>query len=193
MTSYSGLPNFAQLTETNYPDWNVTAKAFLQSQKLLRLVNGGQTKPSQASPASTENTKAIEYWDDRSERACGILMMSLSPGQKTHITNRWVTDLQQSDDPVAIWTALKGVHENQIPGNRFNAYDDLFSIRKEPDAPSHHPHHAHRTSHAPYQSPSPHCLTSALPSMTWYYDLQCIVLILALPDVCATFTSTKYI
>ena len=34
------------------------------------------------------------------------------------------------DDPVAMWEALKKVHQQQKPGTRFNAYDDLFSIRK---------------------------------------------------------------
>ena len=34
------------------------------------------------------------------------------------------------DDPVKMWGALKEVHMQKRPGTRFNAYDDLFSIRK---------------------------------------------------------------
>ena len=34
------------------------------------------------------------------------------------------------DDPVAIWSKLESVHLHKKPGARFNAYDDLFSIRK---------------------------------------------------------------
>ena len=29
-----------------------------------------------------------------------------------------------------MWEALKKIHQQQKPGTRFNAYDDLFSIRK---------------------------------------------------------------
>ncbi|KAF8809422.1 hypothetical protein BYT27DRAFT_7008601, partial [Phlegmacium glaucopus] len=37
------------------------------------------------------------------------------------------------DNPVAMWTALQAVHMQKHPGHRFNAYDDLFSIRKQED------------------------------------------------------------
>jgi len=36
-----------------------------------------------------------------------------------------------TDKPVEMWNALEKVHNQKCPGNRFNAYDDLFSIRKE--------------------------------------------------------------
>jgi len=34
------------------------------------------------------------------------------------------------DDPLKMWDALKEVHMQKRPGTRFNAYDDLFLIRK---------------------------------------------------------------
>ena len=37
----------------------------------------------------------------------------------------------KEEDPVAMWEALKSVHLQQKPGARYNAYDDLFSIRKQ--------------------------------------------------------------
>lgn len=125
-TTFSGLPHYAQLTETNYADWSVNTKALLQLQKLWRLVNGTQTKPSPPSTPTDASIKAEEDWEDRSECTCGILMMSLSPGQKTHTTT-------VADNPVEIWKALKKVHESQEPANRYNAYDDLFSVRKRSD------------------------------------------------------------
>ncbi|KZP34560.1 hypothetical protein FIBSPDRAFT_718939 [Athelia psychrophila] len=63
-------------------------------------------------------------WEDRSERACGIITMSLSPGQKTHSS-------AAKDDQIEIWKALKTVHAAQEPGNHYNTYDDLFSIKKQ--------------------------------------------------------------
>src|ERR1700710_2359842 len=35
--------------------------------------------------------------------------------------------------PVKIWTTLASIHLQQRPGARFNAWDDFFSIRKQPD------------------------------------------------------------
>ena len=37
------------------------------------------------------------------------------------------------DDPVKMWEALEAVHMQKRPGTCFNAYDDLFSIRKRDD------------------------------------------------------------
>jgi hypothetical protein len=37
------------------------------------------------------------------------------------------------DDPVKIWTTLASIHLQQCPGARFNAWDNFFSIRKQPD------------------------------------------------------------
>ncbi|KZP03335.1 hypothetical protein FIBSPDRAFT_969090 [Athelia psychrophila] len=137
MASLSGLPTYPKLNESNYADWSVDTKALLQSQKLWRLVSGTQTKPtvssSDATAKKTEQT-ALDDCEDRSERAYGIITLSLSPGQKTHISTT------TADDPVAMWTALNvklgntiHVHEAQQPGNRYNAYDDLFSIKKQDD------------------------------------------------------------
>src|SRR2546422_4624991 len=37
------------------------------------------------------------------------------------------------DDPVVMRKALKDIHLQKRPGTRFNAYDELFSIRKAED------------------------------------------------------------
>src|SRR6516164_2163798 len=38
------------------------------------------------------------------------------------------------DDPIAMWDKLSQIHLQQKPGARFNAYDDLFSIRKQEES-----------------------------------------------------------
>jgi hypothetical protein len=35
------------------------------------------------------------------------------------------------NDPIKMWNALETVHMQKKPGTRFNAYDNLFSIRKQ--------------------------------------------------------------
>lgn len=182
MSSFSGIPNFPQLTETNYADWSINTKAFLQSQKLWRIVNGTQTKPTSSSSPKPEELKAEEDWEDRSERACDVIMMSLSPGQKTHIT-------AAKDDPVAIWTALKGVHEAQKPTNRYNAYDDLFSIRKQPDETlSALIMRSERAMHL-----IKHLRPTGFDIDKLDNELQCMALIRALPEEFAMFASTLMI
>ena len=47
----------------------------------------------------------------------------VEPSQTIHLKGK-------EDDPVVMWEQLKSVHLQQRPGARFNAYDDLFSIRK---------------------------------------------------------------
>jgi len=37
------------------------------------------------------------------------------------------------DNPVQIWTTLASIHLQQRPGARFNAWDDFFSIQKQPE------------------------------------------------------------
>ena len=37
------------------------------------------------------------------------------------------------DDPCAMWTTLETTYRQKKAGSRFNAYDDLFSIRKNED------------------------------------------------------------
>ncbi|KAJ8579507.1 hypothetical protein M405DRAFT_715313, partial [Rhizopogon salebrosus TDB-379] len=37
------------------------------------------------------------------------------------------------NDPVKIWTTLASIHLQQCPGACFNAWDDCFSIWKQPD------------------------------------------------------------
>jgi hypothetical protein len=50
----------------------------------------------------------------------------VEPDQRIHLTNI-------HDDPIKMWEALESVHLQKRPGVRFNAYDDLFSIRKQED------------------------------------------------------------
>jgi hypothetical protein len=58
---------------------------------------------------------------DRQEKAAGNILAHLSHSQRTHVVDR-------QDDPAWMWAMLKSVHLQQVPGMRFSAYNDLFSI-----------------------------------------------------------------
>jgi transposase InsO family protein len=63
---------------------------------------------------------------DRQEKAAGDILTHLSRLQRTH-----VVDCQ--DDPAWMWAMLKSVHLQQVPGMRFSAYNNLFSIVRGPE------------------------------------------------------------
>ncbi|KZP33925.1 hypothetical protein FIBSPDRAFT_943025 [Athelia psychrophila] len=173
------LPNLIKL-ETHMSFVNPLMKGPKENNKTL--LYGGKAKPTVSSSSSTKEAEqeALDDWKDHSERACGILMMPLSPGQKTHISNN-------SDDPAATWKTLKGIHEAQHPGNHYNTYDDLFSIRKQPDETL--AALIMRTEQAVHLFK-----IFVLPSTFTLNDLDAelpyMALIHALPDEFTTFTST---
>jgi hypothetical protein len=101
-------------------------QAWFQACGLWRIVNGTKTKPVQPSTPTEADTTALEAWEMKSERAAGYLMLMVGSDQRVHFGD-------ERDNPVTMWTALKAVHLQKWPGNRFNTYDELFSIRKAED------------------------------------------------------------
>src|SRR5258705_13847072 len=77
---------------------------------------------------AAERRKVAELldWKMRSLKAAGGLFLAVQHEQRIHLTSI-------KSDPIAIWTKLEPIHVPKCPGARFNAYDNLFSIRKHPD------------------------------------------------------------
>src|SRR3984885_6199913 len=96
-------------------------QAWLRANQLWQIVSGNKKRPS-ASPDNAKEIEKQEDWDAKADQAIGWIFLMVEPSQTVH--------LQGIADPVAMWEALKSVHLQQKPGARFNAYDDLFSIRK---------------------------------------------------------------
>ena len=95
-------------------------KAFLHTKSLWAIVSGAEKCPDD----SKADLQA--KWDVRADKAAGQLYFSLSAEQRMHI------DAVQ-DDPAQIWSTLESIHLQWHPGAGFNAWDDLFSIRKKQD------------------------------------------------------------
>lgn len=123
--SLSG-PNFARLNATNYSTWSGEMEAWLRASGLWRLVSGSQSAPTLPSPPSEAQLAAMDAWEAKVDRAAGHLYLMVEPEQRIHFNGI-------QDDPVKMWTSLQSVHLQKRPGMRFNAYDDLFSIRKQED------------------------------------------------------------
>ena len=113
------INSVTKLTSTNYATWKGEMKAYLRVKGLWLLVNGSETRHA-------TDTDAQAKWDAKADKAAGELYLACSVEQRMHI------DAVQ-DDPVKIWTTLASIHLQQRPGACFNAWNDFFSIQKQPD------------------------------------------------------------
>ena len=116
----NSTPSFPKLNNSNYKSWSGDMQAWLMSKELWMLVDGEEPCP----PTTDAETRL--KWQKRAQKAAGELYLSVEPDQKSHFHSIL-------SDPIRIWTTLRDVHMSKKPGARFNAYDDLFSIRKQPN------------------------------------------------------------
>src|ERR1700678_1768290 len=116
----NSTPTFPKLNNTNYKSWSGDIQAWLMSKELWMLVDGQEPCPPSSDAESTIK------WQKRAQKAAGELYLSVEQDQKSHFHG-------MLSDPIRIWTTLRDVHMSKKPGARFNAYDDLFCIRKRPN------------------------------------------------------------
>ena len=153
----SSGPNFPKLGGTNYPCWSGDMEAWLKACGLWRIVKGLSARPTFASiapstletesstPGSTAKAKKVaaaaaelkdaweakamemqDAWDQKSDKAAGWIWLSLEEDVRTLVRGC-------KDDPQVMWTTLEDTYHQKKAGNRFNAYDTLFSICKQDD------------------------------------------------------------
>lgn len=118
MSSEGFVSKIKPLSNSNYPEWSGEVRAWLMKNGLWRLVSGKESKPS----GDADCTK----WEAKAERAAGEIYLLVENDQRVHFRGH-------EEDPVKMWTLLESAHLSKKPGARFNAYDDLFNIRKEDD------------------------------------------------------------
>ena len=94
-------------------------KAWLMATELWGYVDGKTPKPSDDGPE-------LATWQTKSAKAAGWIYLMVDDTQNIHLQHC-------SEDSVKMWQKLSTIHLQQKPGARFNAYDDLFSIRKQED------------------------------------------------------------
>jgi transposase InsO family protein len=116
----NSTPSFPKLNNYNYKSWSGDMQAWLMSKELWMLVNNDEP-----SPDDTDRDSKLK-WQKRAQKAAGELFLSVEQDQKSHFHGIL-------SDPIRIWTTLRDVHMSKKPGARFNAYDTLFSIRKQPN------------------------------------------------------------
>ena len=68
----------------------------------------------------------LEKWEMKAEKAAGEIYLLVENNQRMHFR-------RHEEDPIKMWELLEAAHLSKKPGARFNAYDDLFNIRKQDD------------------------------------------------------------
>jgi hypothetical protein len=117
-------PDFAKLGPNNYPTWSGEMEAWLRATMLWRLVSESSKSPTMPTAVTEAATARLENWQDKEDKAAGWIFLMVEPEQRVHLESI-------KSDPVAMWKKLNEVHMVKRAGARFNAYDDLFSIRKQ--------------------------------------------------------------
>ena len=117
--SSEGLPKIKPLSNSNYPEWSGEMRAWLMRNGLWKLVSGKLPKP--------RDVDELNKWETKAEKAAGEIYLLVESDQRVHFRG-------QEDDPIQMWQLLEAAHLSKKPGARFNAYDDLFCIRKQDTA-----------------------------------------------------------
>ncbi|KIM85859.1 hypothetical protein PILCRDRAFT_65745 [Piloderma croceum F 1598] len=99
-------------------------KAWLCAHQLWRHVSGDLTRPVKPNPVTSEYTSDDNQWLEKVDRAFGWIYLMVEQEQRIHLTGI-------EDNAIQMWTKLEEVHMAKQAGARFNAYDDLFGIRKK--------------------------------------------------------------
>ena len=124
--SDSNLDKLPKLDGTNYRLWVDQIKNTLMMSQLWMVVAGIETCPPQPGTQPSDLTsKELQEWMNKSYKAAGILISSMSPKIRVYIRD-------DGEDPVKIWATLKKIFIKPVSAPRFQAYQDLFSIRKDP-------------------------------------------------------------
>ena len=82
--------------------------------------------PSDPSNLTTEELDKLANWKRKAGKASGEIWLAIEDDQKVHVKD-------VKGDPTAMWVKLESFHVQKRPGACFNAYDSLFSIRKNND------------------------------------------------------------
>jgi len=85
--------------------------------------SGASKSPTVSTPAKEGEEDKLEAWQVKADKAAGIMWLMVESTQRVHFRGI-------KDDPLKMWKALEDVHMQKRAGTQFNAYDDLFSIRK---------------------------------------------------------------
>lgn len=171
-SSVDSKTTIPKLTRETYPLWRSRMQALLRIKGYWNVVSGQRKK---------EEGKTDETFDDLSEMAASYIYLQFNEEME-----RLVVDKLESGDAAAMWTTLETECLSKRAGARFNAYDDLFSIRKTEDESLHSLALRVADSVRTIRNLRPKEYTIAMMEE----ELECMALIRALPEDYKTFSSS---
>src|SRR3984957_15340035 len=112
----------------NWRQWADNMEAYLNTKELWEYVDGTMPKPVPGNPSNptAKELDKLANWKRKAGKASGEIWLAIEDDQKVHVKDG-------KGDPTAMWVKLESVHVQKRPGACFNAYDSLFSIRKNDD------------------------------------------------------------
>ena len=94
-------------------------QVWLMLKELWMLVDNKEPCPP------SMDLEARVKWQKQAQKAAGELYLSVEQDQK-HFHG-------MLSDPICIWSTLCDIHMSKKPEAKFNTYDELFYIRKQPN------------------------------------------------------------
>ena len=80
-------------------------EAWLKAQALWRIVNGTSKRPSLE--GENADTKPLDEWDAKSDKAAGWIWLTLEPDQKALVSSC-------KDSPITMWTTLQSTSRRRL-------------------------------------------------------------------------------
>lgn len=121
----TSIPTF---NGTNYREWADAVKSFMRYSGVWFLIEGygsdaTATQPGMPRPTLTtttpNNAAEIASWDEKNDKALGMIMMYVAANLKHHVTDKFTA--------LAAWTTLKEEYEKPGAVGAFIAFQKLFN------------------------------------------------------------------
>ena len=122
-------PDFVPLNDHNYLDWSRSMQAHLMQLAAYDIVLGTEVEPVKADyegDTAGFNIAKRTYTSNR-QKAAGSIYGWIDAQQHVHLQG-------EQRDPKVMWDRLKAAHQQQTPGQRFNAYSHVFTTMHQKDS-----------------------------------------------------------
>jgi hypothetical protein len=106
MSSETATYKFEPLKGNDWLPWKTRIDAILTKDKLSRIVNGTEKRPTAADPEDPkeEELAKMTYWDDKDGNARSVIVLNISDSEMVYVIGAETT--------AEMWKRLKSVKES---------------------------------------------------------------------------------
>ena len=124
MSETSDLKSISKFNGQNFQLWKFQIRAALVAHDLLGIVEGRDLKPTQANPATDENTTQIQAWTKKNAKDMFYLSSTMEYSQLEYL----VTCLSAHE----MWKKLSEIHEQKSASNKLAMTTKFHEHRMSP-------------------------------------------------------------